>query len=293
MRTVQAICIFLVVMWSTAAFSEDYVIGDGDGLQISVWGESNLNAGVTVRPDGKITLPGIGDVTASGFTPTALSEELSAKLTEFVKKPIVTVSVTHITNSKIYVFGGGIAPLAGGEQQGGSTAQGSGTTNSILTSGIIPMPARTTLLKFLAGLGMLRSADLERAYIIRGGKKLDVNFYDLFMKADLSKDIVLKSEDMIYIPDNTNNKIYVMGAVSSPKSVQYWSGVRIVDVILEAGGFTKFAKENDVIILRKDANGAQSKEIAVKVKNFMKDGDLSQNVLLLPGDFVIVREGIF
>jgi polysaccharide export outer membrane protein len=284
-----AICLLLFVALSTVALADDYVIGDGDTLQVAVWGEPAVSTSAIVRPDGKITLPAIGDVVASGFTPMILSEMLTQKLSEIVKKPIVTVSVTGITNSKIYVFGGGVAAVANNAQN----PEKPGTAESILTSGVYPMPSRTTLLKFLAGLNLLRSADLENAYIIRGGKKLDVNFYDLFIKGDLSKDIMLKSEDMLYIPDNAHNKIYVMGAVNSPKYVAYWNGVRILDIILEAGGFTKFARENSVLVIRKDAKGEPSKELTVKVKDLMKDGDLSQNILLMPGDFVIVKEGIF
>jgi polysaccharide export outer membrane protein len=286
------ICLLFLLMLPAVLFADDYVIGDGDGLQIAVWGEPAVSTGATVRPDGKITLPGIGDVVASGFTPMALSANLSEKLRKMVKEPIVTVTVTHITNNKIYVFGGGVVP-AGNVSAGGNSSGGSDTAESILSSGVYPLPGRTTLLKFLSGLGMLRSADLSGAYIIRQGKKLDVDFYDLFIKADLSRDIALKADDMIYIPDNTHNKIYVMGAVNKPTAIPYWRGMKILDIILDAGGFTKFARENSVLILRKVPGKEATKDITVKVGDLMKDGDLSQNIPLMPGDFVIIKEGIF
>lgn len=283
------ICLFFLLMLPAVLFADDYVIGDGDGLQVAVWGEPAVSTGAVVRPDGKITLPGIGDVVASGFTPTALSEKLAEKLKGFVNNPIVTVTVTGITNNKIYVFGAGVmptVPTAGAPKE-------KGAQESILSSRVISMPGRTTLLKCISGLNLLGNADLEHAYIIRDGKKLDVDFYDLFVKADLSKDIPLKAEDMIFIPDNSHNKIYIMGAVNSPKFVPYWRGIRILDAILDGGGFTKFARENSVLILRKDAQGEATKEVTVKAKDLMKDGDLSQNIPLMPGDFVIVKEGIF
>lgn len=284
------ICLLFLLMMPAVIFADDYVIGDGDGLQIFVWGEPSVSTGAVVRPDGKITLPGIGDVVASGFTPMALSEKLGEKLREFVNKPIVTVTVTGITNSKIYVFGGGVMPAAGATKERGLSES---PEQSVLFSGAYPLRGRTTLLKFLSGLKLLGNSDLERAYILRDGKKLDVDFYALFIKADLSKDILVKAEDMIFIPDNTHNKIYIMGAVNGPKSVPYWRGIRILDAILDAGGFTKFARENSVLILRKDSQKEATKEVTVKVKDLMKDGDLSQNIPLMPGDFVIVKEGIF
>ncbi len=264
--------LFLAVMIGQSAVAaegkdEDYVVGDGDSLMISVWGEPALSGTVIVRPDGKITLPAVGDVIASGFTPTTLSEDLSVKLTKVVNKPIVTVTVNTITNNKIYVFGGGVP------------------------SGVAVLPARTTLLQFMIRFGNFKGIDLVNAYLLRNGKKLDVDFHSLLVKGDITKDVPLKPEDMIYVPDNEAYKIYVMGAVNAPKYVFYRDGLRILDAILECGGFTKFAKENDVLIMRKEAKGTT--EISVKVKDLMKEGDMSQNVQLKPGDFVIVKESIF
>lgn len=246
---------------------EDYVIGDGDSLVISVWGEKELSGTVTVRPDGKITLPAIGDVVASGFTPTKLSEDLSEKLSKVVNKPIVTVTVNTVTNNKIYLFGGG------------------------LPSGVAVLPARTTLLQFMIRFGNFKGIDLANSYLLRNGKKQEVDFHSLLVKGDVSKDIPLKPEDMIYVPDNEAYKIYVMGAVNTPKYVFYRDGLTILDAILECGGLTKFAKENDVVIVRKEGTG--TKEISAKVKDLIKEGDMAQNVHLKPGDFVIVKESIF
>ena len=64
-----------------------------------------------------------------------------------------------------------------------------------------------------------------------------------------------------------------------------------MEAILESGGFTKFAKQNDTAILRKE--GTKDVSIRVKAKDLIKDGDLKQNVRLMPGDYVIVEEGIF
>src|SRR5512136_954725 len=106
----KGVIFFLCLVAPTAAFCGDYVIGEGDGLVIAVWGVKDLDASVKVRPDGKITIPGLGDVKASGFTPTALQTDLAERLKTLVKNPIVTVTVREITNSKVYIFGGGVAP---------------------------------------------------------------------------------------------------------------------------------------------------------------------------------------
>ncbi|MDH4099361.1 MAG: polysaccharide biosynthesis/export family protein [Nitrospirota bacterium] len=280
--------ILLFTAASICAADDDYKIGDGDGLKISVWGVNELSVDAKVRPDGKITLPGIGDVIASGFTPMDLSSKLAEKLQNFVQKPIVTVTVADIKNSKVYLFFGQGVTTGGQEpSQSGNLEITKG-----VSSGAHDLPRRTTLLKFLSNFGSLKGADLAKAYLMRGGKKLDINFYDLFVKFDLSKDIMLKPEDIIYIPDNQLSKIYIMGAVNTPKYVSYTEGLRVLDLIMEAGGFNKFAKENNVVLLRKNTDGSM-KEITVKGKDLMRDGDLSQNIELRPGDYVIVKEGIF
>lgn len=279
MKVMFLLAAILVAPVIVSAAADDYVIGDGDTLDISVWGSPELSGSkIFVRPDGKITLPNVGDVVASGFTPEELSKELSEKMESLVKKAIVTVTVTGITNNRVYVFGGGV------EQ----TVQGA------TYSGVYFLPGRTTLLKFLCRLGNLRNADLKRTYIVRNDERLDVDIYGLFVKGDLSKDIFLKAEDIIYMPDNELNKIYVMGAVNQPRYLFYREGIRILDAILEAGGFTKFAKENDVLVLRNASRDTQQMQtIDVKVKDFMKEGDVSQNISLMPGDLVIVKESIF
>ena len=118
-----ALCLLVLVPMSAVA--GDYVIGEGDGLDIAVWGVKDLNTSVRVRPDGKITIPGLGEVIASGFTPKALQQDLAVRLKELVKNPIVTVTVRDITNSRVYMFGSGVQP------------------------GVVDLNRRTTLLQLL------------------------------------------------------------------------------------------------------------------------------------------------
>ena len=276
-----AIALFLLVpIYSIAG---DYVVGEGDGLDIAVWGVKELTFSVKVRPDGKITIPGLGDVSASGQTPAQLQISLSGRLKELVKNPIVTVTVREITNSKVYVFGGGI------------------------NSGVYDLNRRTTLLQLLCSIGSsattgsgstgavsgtaLKAADYKRAYILRNGKKIKEDFYNLFVKGDTVEDIVIESNDALFIPLLLDRSVYVLGAVNTSRAIEYREGMTVMEAILEAGGFTKFADQNDVVIHRKDEN--KDITLEVKAKKLIKDGDLTQNVLLKAGDYIVVRESIF
>ena len=262
---------FLVVLFCvflpTQVLSGDYVIGDGDGLDIAVWGVPELSVAVVVRPDGKITLPAVGDVMATGLTPAELGRDLTKVLDSYVKKPIVTVSVSGITNNRIYISGGGVP------------------------SHVINLSGRTTLFKLLCSLDGAENTDLKRARLMRDNKRQDVDLYALFIDGDMTKDLDLQAEDILYLPTNEKNKIYVVGAVNEPKYLIYREGMRILDAILECGGFSKFAKESAVLILRKD-NGNDTR-IKVNVEDLVSDGDLAQNIELARGDYVMVQEGIF
>jgi polysaccharide export outer membrane protein len=249
------------------AEERDYVIGDGDGLNISVWGEPELSQQIMVRPDGKITMPAMGDLVATGNTPEELSKKLEQDLLRFVQVPIVTVTVTGINNSKVYVFGGG---------------PGTGVHN---------MPGRTTLLKFLTGLGNLKEADLTKSYLMRNKEVIHKDFYDLFIKGDLTKDVEIMPNDIIFMPDNMDSKIYIMGAVGSPGFILYREGLSVLDAILQVGGFTEFARENNVVIVRTRDDTVE--KINANLKDVMKEGDFKENIPLEKGDFVVVKESIF
>lgn len=288
------LCIMMLVLLSTgAAFAGDYVIGEGDGLDIAVWGARDLNVSVTVRPDGMITIPGLGDVKASGFTPKGLQEDLQVRLKELVKSPIVTVTVRQITNSRVYIFGGGVP------------------------SGVHDLNRRTTLLQLLCTIGNVPDGapsggtpaaaggagaaaaapasaiapDYKKAYVLRSGKKIKEDFTRLFMEGDIAEDIVIESNDVIFIPQLPDRNIYVLGAVNAPRSILYREGMSVMEAILESGGFSRFAKQNSTVIHRKE--GGKDISIEVKAKDLINDADLGQNIKLKPGDYVIVKEGMF
>ncbi len=144
--------VLMCLLVPTQALSGDYVIGDGDTLSVAVWGVQELSVEVVVRPDGKITLPAVGDVSATGLTPAQLSHDLTKILDSYVKKPIVTVTVSGITNNRIYISGGGVP------------------------SQVINLSGRTTLFKLLCSLDGIENADLKRAHLVRDGKQHAIDF---------------------------------------------------------------------------------------------------------------------
>ncbi|HBH80401.1 MAG TPA: hypothetical protein DDY39_11300 [Nitrospira sp.] len=88
----------------------DFFLGPEDVLKVTVWKSPDLSGEVTIRPDGTITLPLIGDVPAAGLTANTLAKRISERLTEYVSSPIVTVQVKEVNSYFIYVLGEVLKP---------------------------------------------------------------------------------------------------------------------------------------------------------------------------------------
>jgi len=84
---------------------DEFVLGVEDKLSVSVWKEPDLSKTVSIRPDGKITFPLVGDVQAAGRAPRQLTEDLTKLLGRFIKEPVVTVVVEEINNFKVFILG--------------------------------------------------------------------------------------------------------------------------------------------------------------------------------------------
>ncbi len=277
-RILVVLSLFLTMGWASLAYAGQYVIGDDDMLSISVWKEPELSVNVPVRPDGMISVPLLGDVKAAGKTPQQLKTLLESMYARYTEAPVVSVIVTKVNSFVVYVFGGGIS-----QQPAGSAASSPQT-------GVFVFKRNTTLLQLLSRLGSLGNADLKKSAVIRNGKKLNADFYRLFIKGDVTQDVMLEPGDFIYIPSNFGTAIRVVGAVKKPGIFPYEEHMTVLDAVLTAGGFTDYASQNDVFVERKE--GGKIISIRVLLKEVM-NGDVKENVSLDPGDMVIVKSGIF
>jgi polysaccharide export outer membrane protein len=90
---------------ATKAHDDSFVIGNDDVLSVNVWKEPDVSKSVPVRSDGKISLPLVGEVQATGRTPLRLEQEIAAKLKNYIAEPEVTVMVQQINSQKFNILG--------------------------------------------------------------------------------------------------------------------------------------------------------------------------------------------
>lgn len=158
---------------------EFYVIGSGDTLEIVVWKEPTLSGTAKVRPDGYITLPLVNEIQATGLTTAQLRKTLEEKYGGFVSSPFVSIRVTEITSSEIFLVGQVIKP-------GAYVATGHDTVLQVITR---------------AG-GLTMFADYHNVKVLRRSGA-DVTEYTLdfeaIMKGDLKQDLVLRPGDRIIV----------------------------------------------------------------------------------------------
>jgi len=160
--------------------SPDYVIGADDTLHISVWKEPDLSETLPVRPDGKISMPLLNDITAAGLTPLELKDSITEKLKKYVSDPRVTVVVTAMNSRRIFV------------------------TGEVNHSGPISLLPHMTVLQALAQAGFTQFANPKATYLLRtqDGKqtKLPFNYKDVVKGNHPEQNIELKPGDTIVVP---------------------------------------------------------------------------------------------
>ncbi|RMF95535.1 MAG: hypothetical protein D6734_05355 [Candidatus Schekmanbacteria bacterium] len=253
-----------------------YRIGIGDSILVSVWkhpelgtdGISAARGGTIVEEDGSIFLPLIGRVKVASLTIGEAREKLAKAYSKYVKNPQVVVSIQSYESKRFYILG------------------------EIRNAGAytIKFPISLRQALSLAG-GLLPLADLERAYIIRNGRILPIDFVSLVEKGDDRFDIEIIDDDFIFIPKKGEENVYVLGEVKSPGIVKMVNGkMNLLSAIASRGDFTIFAVKDNVKIIRGPLNSPKVITVNLgKLSNKAQEGNIS-NFELKPGDIVYVPD---
>jgi polysaccharide export outer membrane protein len=159
----------------------DYVIGPADVLSIVFWRDKEMSADVIVRPDGRISLPVIGEIRAAGLTPEQLRSRITEAAGKYLEEPDATVGVKEIRSRNVFITGNVAKPAA------------------------YPLNGEMTVLQLIAVAGGLQEyADSKNIVIIQteGGRQQyrKFNYKDVIRQKHAAQNIVLKPGDTVVVP---------------------------------------------------------------------------------------------
>ena len=156
--------------------AKTYVIGAEDEIFVKVWRDNDVSGQFLVRPDGRISVPLIGDVTASGCTPEQLEKEIADRLAKFIKDPQVNVGIIAVGSKKYFILG------------------------EVNRPGAFPLVVPTNVLEALVNAGGFRDfANQTKILILRGDKVFTFNYRQVTRGKKTEQNILLEPGDKIIV----------------------------------------------------------------------------------------------
>lgn len=158
----------------------DYIIGTDDVLTVAFWRDETMSGDVVVRPDGKISLPLVNEVLATGLTPIELCVAITEAAKKFIEAPVVSVTVKQINSRKVYIMG------------------------QVASTGPYNMTGPLTVVQLIAMAGGLQEfADKKNILVMRteAGKNLSIkiNYDDISKGRNLGQNIELRPGDIVIV----------------------------------------------------------------------------------------------
>lgn len=268
----------------------EYRVGPGDVLELSVAQEEKLGGKHTVDEDGAIELDLLGEVVVAGKSPEEIDDLLTTRLKEFFKSPSVRVSVAEYHSQKVYVLGA-VA------KQGAYVIDGELTLLDAILEAGGTTPAAVGKVQLLradtrvANAGAdLEGSSIELDKLLTGGPNGPANL----KLANGDMVVVTGSEALSSgsgVVDAAGAGVTVVGEVAHPGVFRLEPGATALAAVLAAGGLTKYAAPGRAKVVR--VSKAGRKVMPLALDDVMKRGEKSKDVVLEPGDMVIVPARLF
>lgn len=260
---IVAFLMFFGLVHSVWAVDKNYMVGDGDVLKVSVYGNPDLDSTVRVNSDGTILFPLLGQVKIGGLSVGQISDHLAKKLSDgYIVNPQISVFVVEFRSKKAIIVG------------------------QVRTPGLYELSGPTSVLELISKAGGLNPEAGDKVTIKRkigagaaDEQMITVNLKDLMERGQAALDAPIMDGDNVFVPKA--NVFYVTGEVGRPNSYRFEEGTTVIKAITMAGGFSPIASKSRVRIIRK-VNG---EEQVIK--------SVAMDVQIYPDDVIVVPESFF
>jgi polysaccharide biosynthesis/export protein len=243
-----------------------YILGPGDVVTVTVWGHPELSGKRVIGPDGEIQLPFVGSFRVAGMSADDASSKLTSALREDYLNTAASVTVDSYNSNQIIVLG------------------------HVAHQGVLTFAGDPTLLEALAMAGAATGKDDTgampvRCALIRGRDRIMwIDLRPLLKGKDISLNIPLQRNDLVYVPDPDEELVYVMGQVKNPGPYPLTANMSFLEALARAGGPNDNAQQGKIVLARKNT------EQVIDLEGLVQEGSNSQ---LEAGDIVYVpKSGI-
>ncbi len=250
--------VFLLVL-EGISLSQDYIVGEGDLLEVSVYDHPDLTVTVRVGGEGSIQFPLIGQVKVGGLTVNQVARKIARLLSDgYIVDPQVNVFIKEFQSKKVTIMG------------------------EVNNPGLYELRGTTTFLELLSKAGGLTddagdTATLKR--MTKGNNVIRIDLKRLIREGDMSQNIMIMDGDSIYV--TKAGQFYVTGEVKKPDAYRYEEGTTVLKAITMAGGFTDKASTTRVKIIRKNGD----REMVIE--------KVGMDEPVYPDDIIVVPESFF
>jgi len=271
--------LLLLVFAQSQARAQEYVIGPGDVLTITVWGHPDLSRDYAVDPDGFAPFPLINRVKAGGLTTRQVAASLVDLLgKDYLVNPQVIVSVKEYWSQKVTILGEAARP------------------------GVFYLTGPTTLVDVLSKAGWLSKNAGKQILLVRdqpvagsgangGDTAITRLSIDKLQAGNNAENVRVQAGDTIFVGSRDENNFFVFGEVKRPGSYPLDKETNILEGITIAGGFTDKASPSRTRVIRVDMAGPQVLEI--DMSDIVKRGHRDKALRLQANDVVVVPESFF
>jgi polysaccharide biosynthesis/export protein len=244
--------------------SGKYILGPGDVVTVTVWGHPELSGKRVIGPDGEIQLPFVGSFKVAGLNADDASRKLTSALREDYLNTAASVIVDSYNSNQIIVLG------------------------HVAHQGVLTFSGDPTLLEALAKAGAAPTKGDQdgmptRCAIIRGRNRIMwVDLRPLMKGTDISLNMSLQRNDLLFVPDPDDELVYVMGQVKNPGPYPLTANMSFLEALSRAGGPNDSAQPGKIVLARPSKN---TEEVVDLESDIQKSGP---NYQLEAGDIVYV-----